>query len=219
MARLGWPVSPCWWAERGRCGGGRPDCASPGKHPIAALAPHGVQDATADAAAVALWWPRCRRASLALACGTAGWVLDRDDDKGGAATLARLEAENGPLPTTVTAITGSGGRHLYFAPPAGRRLPNSVGRVGPGLDVRPAGGYVIAPPSAHESGGAYGWAPGLAPWSAPLAPAPGWLLDRADPPAPPRPPLRLPNRPAVRDAYTRAALRRGVERVARAAPG
>ncbi|MEI2651558.1 MAG: bifunctional DNA primase/polymerase [Microthrixaceae bacterium] len=47
------------------------------------------------------------------------WVLDIDvsDGKTGEDTLAELERLHGPLPATYTVITGSGGRHLYFAYP------------------------------------------------------------------------------------------------------
>jgi len=42
-----------------------------------------------------------------------GWlVLDVDD--GGDETISALEATHGKLPDTVTAVTGSGGRHYVF---------------------------------------------------------------------------------------------------------
>lgn len=73
---------------------------------------------------------------------------------GGDASLAKLEAENGPLPPTLTVRTGSGGRHKYFRCP-GTHVGNSAGQLGRGLDVRGAGGYLIAPPSVHPDGGVY----------------------------------------------------------------
>jgi replicative DNA helicase len=51
------------------------------------------------------------------------------------------------LPAATRAIrTPRGGRHLYLAHPGGH-VPNRVGTLGPGLDVRGDGGYVVAPPS------------------------------------------------------------------------
>src|SRR5690606_20430718 len=44
------------------------------------------------------------------------------------------------------ARTPRGGMHLYFATPS-VRIPCSVGRLTPGVDVRSDGGYVVIPPS------------------------------------------------------------------------
>lgn len=77
-------------------------------------------------------------------------------------------SEYGEIPPTVTALTGRG-RHLYFAHP-GQRVSNSTSKLGPMIDVRGDGGYVIAPPSRHPSGRVYAWAQGLS--LSDLAPAP-----------------------------------------------
>ena len=47
----------------------------------------------------------------------------------------------------MTVATPSGGEHLYFRNVEGLRLPNSVGLLGPHVDTRAAGGYVVAPGS------------------------------------------------------------------------
>jgi putative DNA primase/helicase len=70
-------------------------------------------------------------------------------------SLADLERRHGKL-TTATVLTGSGGRHYWFRHPGGE-LRNSAGQLGPGLDLRASGGYVVAPPSVHESGNPYKW--------------------------------------------------------------
>ena len=46
-------------------------------------------------------------------------VLDIDPNHGGDASVGRLERQLAPLPVTVQATTGGGGRHLYFAHPGG----------------------------------------------------------------------------------------------------
>jgi hypothetical protein len=74
-------------------------------------------------------------------------VLDIDPGHGGEDSLARLLREHGPLPQTVEARTGGGGRHVYFAHPGGV-VRNKVG-LAPGIDVRGDGGCVVAPPSVH----------------------------------------------------------------------
>jgi hypothetical protein len=66
------------------------------------------------------------------------------------------------------------GRHLFFKMPQGP-VGNSAGRIATGIDVRGAGGYVLAPPSVHPSGRRYEWSVDCAPK---IAEAPTWLLDR-----------------------------------------
>lgn len=56
-------------------------------------------------------------------------------------------------------ITASGGFHLWLAHP-GERVPNSSGKLAPGVDVRGDNGYVILPPSRREDGAVYEWCPG-----------------------------------------------------------
>ncbi|WP_381796413.1 bifunctional DNA primase/polymerase [Streptomyces niveus] len=71
------------------------------------------------------------------------------------------------LPETVVVLTPSGGRHIWLSGPAGISVPNSAGRLAPGIDVRGAGGYLVGPGSVTARG-AYRLAPG----SAGLTPAP-----------------------------------------------
>jgi hypothetical protein len=128
---------------------------------------------------VARWFRRWPDANVAVVTGAVSGlvVLDVDVRHGGADSLAQLEARYGPLPRTVEAITGGGGRHLYFAHPGGV-LHNKVG-IRPGLDLRGDGGYVVAPPSLHPSGTRYQWKPGCSPADLSPAPMPGWLLREA----------------------------------------
>jgi hypothetical protein len=106
--------------------------------------------------------------------------------------------------------------HLVFAPSP--RVRNSVRRLGPGLDTRAAGGYIVAPPSIHPNGNRYVWLSGRDPWSVPLPQAPTWLLDLLDPPRPERSPCR-PSAVPQGTGYAAAALAREVQAVATAAPG
>ena len=144
------------------------------------LCPHGCRDATTDAATIRRWFERWPAANLGIATGGALLVVDVDPRHGGDASLADLPG----LPATREGLTGGAGRHLWFRGEA----RCSAGRLGPGLDVRGKGGYVVAPPSLHPSGGRYSWHPtrGL---GYPIAAAPGWLLERlADRPRPAPPP-------------------------------
>ncbi|MER8068303.1 bifunctional DNA primase/polymerase [Streptomyces sp. NPDC094034] len=71
------------------------------------------------------------------------------------------------LPETVVILTPSGGRHIWLTGPPDVVVPNSAGRLAPGIDVRGAGGYLVGPGSVTARG-AYRPAPG----TAELAPAP-----------------------------------------------
>ncbi|GAA2293052.1 bifunctional DNA primase/polymerase [Streptomyces violaceusniger] len=110
----------------------------------------------------------------------------RKDRTDGLAALARLAREHAfTIPRTVTVLTPSGGRHLWLCGPPGLAVPNSAGRLAPGIDIRGLGGYLVGPGS-YASHGSYRLAPGSPAWAP--APAPSALLRLLTPPrpAPPR---------------------------------
>lgn len=205
----GWPVFPVAWPEwrngwHCSCVRG-PDCQRAAKHPVARLAPHGLRDASRDPRVIAEWWRQCPRASVGVVLGeVAGvWVLDVDARSGGLETLASLERDRGPLPATLRATTGGGGLHFVFLWP-GRRVPPRSHLLGPGVDVRGDGSYIVAAPSLHVSGQRYRWTYTCDS----IAHAPAWLAEAVmvAPPAA-APPLPAPE-------ATRAGLA-GVERARR----
>ena len=188
LARQGFEVLPCHSPGVGGCSCRQPDCVSAGKHPRTR---QGLHDATADPALIRQWWQRWPTANVAIRTGAVSGlvVIDIDPDHGGLDTMRSLAAE-APIPKGLRVRTGSGGWHLYFAHPGGR-VRNSAGTaLGPGVDVRGDGGYVIAPPSRHISGGTYQW---TGPWT--LPDLPDHLLSRVRPPERPTPtwtePVRL----------------------------
>jgi hypothetical protein len=142
-------------------------CEPGGKAP---LTYNGFWDATTDARRIGIWWSRWPGANVGVPTGERSGllVLDIDPKDGGSASLAELERSSGPLPETAKARTGGGGMHVFFAYPVGEEVRSSAGRLGPGLDVRGEGGYVVVPPSRTQS--AYEWLDRV-----PLA-APAWLL-------------------------------------------
>jgi hypothetical protein len=146
-------------------------CEHPGKHPMTR---HGLKDASTDAAVVRQLWYCAPDANVGIACSAACCALDVDPRHGGDATLAEIERQHGPLPVTWTTKTGGGGAHYFFR--SANAIHNSVEQLGAGLDIRGAGGYVVAPPSRHVSGNYYEWKPGHAPGEVPLATMPPWLL-------------------------------------------
>ncbi len=176
-----------WIRPDGVCSCGKASCTSPGKHPIATAAPRGVHDAVNDAEEVQQWWTVHPQANIGVATGHPFWVLDVDPRAGGDVSLADLEAEHGPLPDTPEWRTGGGGRHVLFTPDA--RVRNTASAIGPGLDSKADGGYVVAAGSNHVSGGAYVHDLALELGEIPLATAPEWLIARIATPTPTREPL------------------------------
>lgn len=121
---------------------------------------------------VSAWYRESPDANVGIVTGAISGlvVLDLDGNEGVAAVQGR------DLPITPVVETGGGGFHYYFQHPGGARtVPNRAGIL-PHVDVRGDGGYVVAPPSIHQSGRQYRWL--ISPNDTPLAPCPQWLLQR-----------------------------------------
>ncbi|MCX5660271.1 MAG: bifunctional DNA primase/polymerase [Planctomycetota bacterium] len=210
----GFAVFPLHTVRDGRCTCGDGECPSPGKHPNAALAPHGFKDATTDAATIRAWWATRPDANIGIATGAASGIVALDEDnkpgKSGAATVEARTADLGPLPATVRTCTPSGGHHSIFAHP-GVPVPNSAEKLGPALDVRGDGGYIVAPGS-EGAGGLYRFADGHGLDDVGLADLPpAWVEAMKRPPAPPAarpstpPPSTYPPRPPSNNLARRLA--------------
>lgn len=128
------------------------------------------QKASVDPERIQAWWRKWPTAGIGVETGAASglFVLDVDGEAG-AASLAALTNEHGPLPKTLTALTPGEGRHFFFASDGGK---TTTGVLGKALDTRGDGGYVLVAPSVRPDGAAYAWVDdGVQP-----APAPEWLL-------------------------------------------
>jgi hypothetical protein len=124
------------------------------------LVPRGLKHATTDPDVIRAWWTRRPRANIGMATGYRSGivVVDIDLDKGGFETLTALIHRYGEWPTTPAVRTGGGGLHFFFRYPEGAGIRNDAGkRLGPGLDVRGEGGYVLLPPSTHATRRLYEW--------------------------------------------------------------
>ena len=143
----------------------------------APFTPNGLLDATTNPQVIRAWSQRWPDAGVAIRTGAGSgiFVLDVDPRHGGDESFQELIGAHGPLPATVEAITGGGGRHLYFRHP-GRHIKNTEHYPLPGLDVRGDSGYVVAAPTMHESGIAYTWEVSSRPDAIPVAAAPPWLI-------------------------------------------
>jgi hypothetical protein len=139
-ARRGWAVFPC------RPGDKRP------------AVPEWEQRACSDPDRVARYWPSAQH-NIGIACGPSQLVVVDLDTHGhlpedwcqlpgvrdGRDVLAHLAEWAGqPWPSTYMVATANGGRHLYFTAPEGSEIRNSASLLGPLVDVRAAGGYVVA---------------------------------------------------------------------------
>jgi len=138
LAGRGWYVFPC---------------VPGGKRP--ALRGNWQDFTTTDPDRLRAWWARTAY-NIGVACGPSGLVVidldaphtrqpgDSTGTESGADALTVLCSRHGrpyPLPTYAV-DTPPGGCHLYYAAPHGR-IRNSAGRLGPLIDVRATGGYVI----------------------------------------------------------------------------
>ncbi|MEV5724498.1 bifunctional DNA primase/polymerase [Streptomyces pharetrae] len=141
---------------------------------------HGVHDASTDPERIrALFAAAPWATGYGIACGLPphhliGIDLDTKSGTDASAALRELALRHlFTIPATVVVTTPSGGRHLWLTGPPDVAVPNSAGRLAPGIDVRGAGGYLVGPGSRTEHG-VYGTAPGTA--HLPPAPCPPALL-------------------------------------------
>ena len=216
-------------------------CAPGSKRP--ALRENWQDLATTDRGRIRDWWAR-RPYNVGIACGQSGLVVidldvaregqgGRDGSDGGdgpggrpgldgpasgADALQRLCRAHGQrYPAgTYTVDTPSGGTHLYFTAPE-TPVRNSAGRLGPLIDVRAHGGYVVGDGSLIN-GRRYAARGDFLPLALPL---PAWIarLLLEEPPLPEiTRPLPALDRAQGR-AYALAAFREETRRVAEAQVG
>ena len=159
-----WPLFPCD-AE---------------KHPLTA---HGFKDATLDFEQIQKWHTQFPEANWAIPTGeiTGTFVLDVDaknetHKEDGIATLAMWREEFSDPIETPTQKTGGGGVQYFFKHPAGHAIKNGTNVLGPGIDLRTTGGYVLIPPSKTVD--AYHWE--LHPQDYEFQEVPGWILSRVN---------------------------------------
>ncbi|MFF3977748.1 bifunctional DNA primase/polymerase [Streptomyces sp. NPDC001828] len=158
---------------------------------------HGVHDASTDPGAVrALFAAAPWAIGYGIACGhpphfLIGVDLDVKNDTDGVQNFERLAIEHDfTIPLTVTITTPSDGRHLWLCGPADTTIPNSVGKLAPGIDIRGSAGYLVGPGS-RTTAGEYVHTPGTL--QHPIAEAPAALLRLiAPPPAARRSTVSLP---------------------------
>ena len=137
-----------------------------------------------DGDTVVSWFPRTSNGQMGIVTGKCSgiFVLDLDTHKGPEALAwwrGLLAVENSDLDLeTAIVTTGGGGKQYYFKTPDFWTPPTNKTAIG--VDIRGQGGFVMAPPSMHESGTPYVWDAGCAPWEIDILEAPQWLCDAID---------------------------------------
>jgi putative DNA primase/helicase len=142
---------------------------------------NGFKSASNERAIIDDWWSQWPNANIGIATEASGLVvLDIDDSSEVSAldTLTDLESKVGRLPDTPHVLTGGGGFQFYFKT---EDYLSSRTRVLPNIDIKASGGYVVAPPSKHPSGRKYLWDDIFKITQMPIAEAPDFLIDLAQP--------------------------------------
>lgn len=129
---------------------------------------------TTDVGKIRQWWMKWPNAAIGLDLAKCGLLVidcDRHSDDDGVEAFGRLAAEyHHNIDVSPLVATPKEGTHVYFRQPEERELGNARGILPAGIDVRGAGGYVIAPGTVMEDGrvyelfGSLSAVPGLPEW-------------------------------------------------------
>ena len=156
-ARDGWYVFPLHTVDpHGQCSCGAKACSDAGKHPRVA---RGLKEASRDLQKIDEWFgDDAPPSNIAIVTGEKSGItvidIDIGEGKFGAESWAEVIKDHGE-PDTLMSRTGSGGMHVFFRYNSALKTASNV--LGKGVDCRNDGGYVVAPPSRHRSGGKYEW--------------------------------------------------------------
>ena len=113
-------------------------------------------ESSSDPERVTEMWGLMPNANIGIDCGKSGLVVIDVDDIAAVKDLSEKFGFDPSADETLVARTGRGGLHIYYR--AGEEeVRNSASKIADHVDIRGAGGYVVAPPSMHESGNNYEW--------------------------------------------------------------
>lgn len=142
---------------------GEPEKSKAGKHPVKGSWTDPSNMIRTEEGVAQFWATRPWNIGLPTGQINRLLVIDIDPRNGGFNSLDDFEAirPGGPLPRTLTAHTGGGGRHLFYSLPAGVVIKKGpMHKDFPGIDIQADGAQVVLPPSLHRSGIRYMWADG-----------------------------------------------------------
>jgi len=198
LAQRGIKVIPLWWPENGVCMCPKGEnCPSPAKHP---LTYNGLKDASSNTDTILDWWVKYPRANIGLITGEQIDVIDVD---GAIPAYQQLIADIGAPEHVATVITGrgDGGLHIYCTPGGNKTIPSGKHGLPNKIEVKGAGGYVVAPPSRHVSGGTYTYLTELSDEVHGRKPLADWLSE-LDTPTAPVVPIRPQTTPMTTPTHT-----------------
>ncbi|HEX5493548.1 MAG TPA: bifunctional DNA primase/polymerase, partial [Mycobacteriales bacterium] len=211
------PIRPGGKVPLGACEACRVEPRCPGPQRCGHDLCHGLLDASCDPERTGARWAAHHGANVAVATGPSGLAVVDLDGPGGVRQWRELLAVHVDTPRTLTVSTPSGGCHLWYRARPDRPLRNSAKELGPSIDTRGRGGFVVAPPSTRPDG-SYRWRD--VPDLAALPPVPTWILARLEPPRP-APAPRPAGRPVTPGStnYLRRAVAGELDRVMGATVG
>jgi hypothetical protein len=173
-ATLGWAVLPLAEGEK-----------------IPMSGTKGFKSASVDVDQLAAWSRQYPSANIGVATGKISnvIVIDFDPRAGSSETTVRLAQDGKVFADTVEAVSPRGGRHLYYAYDP-RVATSKANALGPGIDIKTDGGYVVGPPSVwRQNGQSYKWL--RPPRGVELPKLPRWVVQSLEhKPEPIRQPLR-----------------------------
>lgn len=142
--------------DAGSCSCGATACKDAGKHP---RVQRGLKEASRDLSKIEEWFGEASpESNIGIATGEISGITVIDIDIGpgkfGAESWQEAIKDHGE-PQTLMAQTGSGGIHLIFQYNSALKTASNV--LGKGVDCRNDGGFIVAAPSRHRSGGVYFW--------------------------------------------------------------
>ena len=151
---------------------------------------NGLYGATTDREQIKKWWAKWPHALIGVPMGAASGLflldIDRPKKQGdidGLDSLQALLGIHGPLPTTATETTPSGGTHYFFKYDPKYQFSNSAKKIAPGIDIKTERGMAIIAPSVIPNVGKYTAGKPLQEYISDLknaAEAPSWLIELAE---------------------------------------
>lgn len=139
-------------------------CGSPGKHPHARMARHGLKDATTDVGVIKTWFAEHYWLNYGIVTDTLP-TIDIDPRNGGDKAWRELLGTTRPDIHTWRVVTGGGGQHIICSTTA---TPVVSGKLARGVDVKGVGGYIVGVGSLHLNGKRYRWFPQCSPKTFPI---------------------------------------------------
>lgn len=134
-------------------------CSPTDKRPLTS---NGFKDATTDPSVISAWWTKWPSAMIGVATGAASGIfaVDQDRKQNGSDGVATWDAwqkthQRDPGYTRVHTTPNTGRHTLHRWRPSDNIRNIPLDRLGPGIEIKGEGGYIIVPPSRMDDGREY----------------------------------------------------------------